>query len=212
MNPVEQIVLWADTLRDISASGLLYSQNVYDRERYLKIQDIALAMLAFATNESLLEMEPLRAPIFSRPTPLIGGDAAIINEKGEILLIQRADNGKWAMPGGLLEVGETPAEGVLRETFEETGVRCRAVTLIGVFDSRLCGIASRHHIYSIMFLCKPLEGGKIRKHQPTNEVLDTHWFPENDLPVDIDPGHISRIPKAFRVWKGEKRVFFDEQG
>ncbi|MFX1538592.1 MAG: NUDIX domain-containing protein [Promethearchaeota archaeon] len=104
--------------------------------------------------------EQLTTPIFSRPTPLVGGDAAVIDETGKILLIQRADNKKWAMPGGLFEVGETPAEGVVRETFEETGVRCQAVTLIGVFDSRFWGTSFPHHLYQFMFLCKPLNDEK----------------------------------------------------
>ena len=75
------------------------------------------------------------------------GDAAVIDDDGRILLVQRADNSKWAMPGGAMEVSETPAEGVVREAFEETGVRCEVVALVGVFDSRLCGTISRHHLY-----------------------------------------------------------------
>ncbi|MFX1536512.1 MAG: NUDIX hydrolase N-terminal domain-containing protein, partial [Promethearchaeota archaeon] len=57
----EQIALWADKLRDISALGLQFSKNMYDLEHYQRIQDIAMAMLAFATNESLSELEPIRA-------------------------------------------------------------------------------------------------------------------------------------------------------
>jgi len=41
------------------------------------------------------------------------------------------------------------------------------------------------------------------------EVLQARWFPEMELPQDIDPGHRSRIPEAFRVWHGDNRVFFD---
>jgi len=93
-------------------------------------------MLALATGETWEQIEPLRATIFSKPTPVTGGDAAIIDDEGRILLIQRADNGLWAMPGGALEVGETPAEGVVREALEETGVHCQPIALVGVFDSR----------------------------------------------------------------------------
>ena len=122
MTSAEQIALWADKLRDISAMGLLYSKNIHDETAFREVQTVAMSMLALTTGESLEQMEPLRAPVFSRPTPLVGGDAAVIDDKGRILLIQRTDNGKWAMPGGALDVGETPAEGVLRESLEETGV------------------------------------------------------------------------------------------
>ena len=111
MTPAEQIALWADKLRDISAMGLLFSKNIHDEAAFRAVQTIAMEMLALATGESLEQIEPLRAPVFSRPTPAVAGDAAVIDDKGQILLIQRADNGKWAMPGGAFEVGETPQKG-----------------------------------------------------------------------------------------------------
>jgi len=212
MTPAQQIALWADRLRDISARGLHFSENVYDQAHYSAVQDIALEMLGLATGETLEQMEPLRAPVFSRGTPLAVGDAAVIDEEGHILLIRRADNGKWAMPGGALEVGETPAEGVVREALEETGVHCRAVSLVGVFDSRFCGSTSRHHLYQFLFLCEPLGHRDTKSPSHANEVLEVGWFSENGLPEDIDPGHVSRIPQAFRVWHGDHRAFFDGAG
>jgi 8-oxo-dGTP pyrophosphatase MutT (NUDIX family) len=208
MTPAEQIALLADRLRGLSAMGLHFSSNVYDRAHYQAVQTIAMEMMALATGESLEQMETLRATVFSQPTPLATGDAAVIDDAGKILLIQRADNGKWAMPGGALEVGETPAEGVLREALEETGVRCRAVALVGVFDSRLCGSTSRHHLYQFVFLCQPSDQDATRPSH-SHEVLDVRWFDEGALPGDIDPGHVSRIPEAFRVWHGDRRAFFD---
>jgi ADP-ribose pyrophosphatase YjhB (NUDIX family) len=209
MTPAEKIALWADRLRDISAMGLHFAKNVHDKGAFRAVQTIAMEMLALATGASMEQMEPLRAPVFSRPTPIAAGDAAVIDDRGRILLVKRADNGKWAMPGGALEVGETPAEGVVRETLEETGVRCRAVSLIGVFDSRLCGTTSRHHLYHFTFLCEPLNEGGPQKPSHAFEVLDVDWFPEDSLPKTIDPGHVTRIPQAFRVWHGDPRAFFD---
>jgi hypothetical protein len=150
MTPAEHLALWADKLRDISAGGLRFAENVYEKHNYRAIQTIAMHMLALATHESFEQMEPLRAPVFSRPTPLSVGDGAVINRDGQLLLIQRADNGMWAMPGGMLEVGETPSEGVVREVLEETGMHSRAVALVGVFDSRLQGGQSRHHLYQFV--------------------------------------------------------------
>jgi ADP-ribose pyrophosphatase YjhB (NUDIX family) len=206
----QTMALWADRLRDISAGGLLFNQNLHDRENYQKIQAIALEMLALATGEPLERLEPLQESVFGRPTPLAVGDAAIIEESGKILLVQRADNRKWAMPGGALAVGETPAEGVVREALEETGVHCEPVALVGVYDSRRCGTVSRFHLYQFVFLCRPLEGGEVvQPPSHTHEVLDTAWFAEDALPEDLDPGHVTRIPDAFRVWRGDGRVFFD---
>ena len=199
MTPAEQIASWADRLRDTAAMGLLFSKNIHDEAAFRAIQTIAIEMLALATGQPPERIEPLRASIFSRPTPLVGGDAAVIDDQGRILLIQRADNGMWAMPGGFLEVGETPAEGVVRETLEETGVQCGVKCLVGLFDSRFCGTVSPHHIYQLVFLCEPLitDGAGIASHAV--EALDVSWFREDNLPKSIDPGHKARIPEAFRV-------------
>ena len=209
MTVVEQIASWADRLRDVSAMGLHFSKNIHDEAAFRTVQTIAMEMLALTAGETIAQIEPLRGPIFSRPTPLAVGDAAVIDGEGRILLIQRADNGKWAMPGGALEVGETPAEGVVREALEETGVHCRPISLVGVFDSRLCGTTSRFHLYQFVFLCEPLNRQEVVEPSHAIEVTDKGWFPEDGLPENLDPGHRLRIPEAFRVWHGDGRAFFD---
>jgi ADP-ribose pyrophosphatase YjhB (NUDIX family) len=210
MKPAQKIALWADQLRHLSAMGLRFSPNPYDRENYQKIQEIATGMSALATGESLQELEAINATVFRRPTPLVTGDAAIIDDRGRILLIRRADNGKWAMPGGAMEVGETPGEGVLREALEETGVRCEIVALVGVHDSRLAGLEIAHQLYMLLFLCRPLAGEHLQDEPSTaGEILERRWFAEDALPSDVDPGHITRIPEAYRVWHGHLRAAYD---
>ncbi len=207
---VQSLVLWADILRDCSTRGLHFASNIYDRENYQKIQQVALELLALASGQPLAEIEPLRETIFARAGAIPTGDAAIIDDAGRILLIRRSDNGLWAMPGGGLEVGETPAQGVVREALEETGVACEPIALIGMYDSRLCGTPSAYHLYQISFLCRPLSHIKtIDPPSHAHEVREVHWFPEHALPDDIDPGHVHRIPEAFRVWHGDQRAYFD---
>ena len=207
MDLASKLAFWADRLRDLSAFGLLFSQDSYDRTRYRAIQDISLEMLALATGDTLESLEPLRDTLYARPTPLAVGDAAVIDRGGRILLMRRSDNQHWAMPGGALEVGETPAAGVMREVFEETGLRCRAVALVGVFDSRMWGFTSRHHLYAFTFLAELLEEAPV--HFQSIETLDTDWFEENKLPESVHPGHLRRISEAFRVWRGDPRPYFD---
>lgn len=82
------------------------------------------------------------------------------------------------------------------------------MALVGLFDSRRCGSVSRHHLYQVVVLCRPLP------HPPeapshAHEVRDVGWFAETELPPDLDPGHATRIPVAFAVWRGERPAFFD---
>jgi ADP-ribose pyrophosphatase YjhB (NUDIX family) len=97
---------------------------------------------------------------------------------------------------------------VLREAFEETGVACEAVALVGLFDSRRCGSVSRHHLYHVVFLCRALPGAAAPPSH-AHEVLDVRWYAEAELPPNIDPGHVTRIPVAYAVWRGERPAFFD---
>lgn len=205
----QRLALWADHLRDLAAMGLRFSGNPYDEERYRTVQTIAMELLAMATGEPLQAMEALRAPVFSRPTPLVGGDAAVIDGAGRILLIQRADNELWAMPGGALEVGETPLEGVLREVLEETGVRCQPVALAGVFDSRRSGTGSRHHFYLVTFVLKPIDGIESVEPSHAAESLDMGWFERDALPRAMHPGSLRRLLQAYRVWQGGAAAGFD---
>ena len=207
-----KIAYWADKLRDISALGHHFATNIYDKENYQTIQNLAIEMLALASDKTVEEIEPLRIPHFSRPTPLSVGDAAVIDEERRILLIQRADNQMWAMPGGAFEVGESPAEGAIRETLEETGVHCRAKSLIGVFDSQHMDGESAFQLYHFTFLCEPIVNKAIEPAAFAHETLGFEWFAEGELPSPIDPSHSSRIPKAFQMWRHGGEAFFDNPG
>ena len=63
-----------------------------------------------------------------------GTCAAVFNERGEILLQKRADNGFWSMPGGAVDPGESVEQGALREVWEETGLQVRVGRLVGVYS------------------------------------------------------------------------------
>jgi len=207
----QRLALYADILRDCSALGLHFAKNIYDRDRYQRIQNVALELFALASSQSLAEIEPLRATLFTHPAPFPVSDAAVIDAAGKILLIRRADNALWAMPGGALDVGETPAEGAVREVLEETGVACEPIALVGMYDSRFCGTLSLHHLYQFSFLCRPLPDVEvIIPSSHAHEVIEMNWFAEHSLPDDIDPGHVRRIPDAFRVWHGDTRAYFDK--
>src|SRR5690349_21365541 len=143
----QKLVQWAGILRDQSARGLHFASNIYDRDNYQRVQDVALEMFALAAGQPLAEIEPLRATTFARPGAFPASDAAIIDDAGRILLIRRADNSLWAMPGGGLEAGETPSQGAVREALEETGITCEPIALIGVYDSRFCGTPSLYQLY-----------------------------------------------------------------
>lgn len=208
LSPAEIISLWADKIRDLSASGLHYSGNVYDTNRYKTLQELAIEMLIFATEQPLESITPLKETIFSRMSPVVAGAAAVINHEGKVLLMRRSDNRLWVMPGGQMEVGESPAEAVVRETFEETGIRCVPRALSGIYDSRFWDVGVVQQVYKFTFLCEPVSE-IAEEHSHANETLEIGWFDENNFPHDLYKGHVKRIKDAYQVWKGNGQAHFD---
>ncbi|MES0835887.1 NUDIX hydrolase [Nocardiopsis tropica] len=76
-------------------------------------------------------------------------------EDGKVLVIKRADDGRWVPPGGVMELAETPEECAVREVREETGVEVKPVRLTGVYKNMKLGVVS------LAFLCEPV-GGRVR--------------------------------------------------
>jgi len=129
-------------------------------------------------------------------TPLVGCDVFVVNNKKEVLLIKRADNLRWSLPGGCHDLGETPAQCAIRECKEETGFDVRITELLGTWSS-----TSYEFIYypykdnefcHLMFIAEVI-GGESTK---SSESLDVNWFSENDLP-DLSDGHEIRIKFGF---------------
>ncbi len=130
-------------------------------------------------------------------TPLAACDVFVTNEKNEVLLIKRSDNGYWALPGGCHDLGETPAECARRECLEESGYEVQITRLLGVFSSNRYEYLNypwkENQFCHILFQAKVI-GGAPRISQETSEVK---WFPENQLPPLTD-GHAPRIQVGFR--------------
>jgi ADP-ribose pyrophosphatase YjhB (NUDIX family) len=204
----ELLAQLSDQLRDIAASGLRFSKDPHDLENYHTIQTIAMQLFALATDHSLEQIEPLREPIFSRRTPLIIGDGAVIDPHGNILLIQRPRSQAWALPGGAYAVGESPTQGVAREIKEETGISCTPTQLIGIYDSRLHPGPSPQHQYNLVFLCQLDQQPPSTPTHP-QETADIGWFPQHQLPTPITPSHQQRIQQAFQAWHGHTTTNID---
>ena len=201
----DELRMLADELRVIAAGGIRWtSEDPYNRDRFERALDVALRLFAFTDTRAVEDVKRSVLAQLTHVAPAPCGDAAVFDDCGRILLIQRADDHLWAMPGGAFEMGETAAEGVRREAREETGVEVEVVDLAGVYDSRFCETRSSIQLYQFVFLCRPIEFGAATTPQ---EVLDLGWFAETELPA-LSPGHTVRVPGAFRFLR-DRRTFWD---
>ncbi len=125
--------------------------------------------------------------------------AVILNERQELLLQRRSDNGQWGLPGGSVEIGESVSEAIQREVEEETGLRVEVVRLIGVYsDPKLQVVRYPDgqviHFISTCFECRVV-GGRLRT---CPETLELAYFEPAALPQTLVSLHRIRISDALR--------------
>ncbi len=116
---------------------------------------------------------------FSKPQKNLGGATAVIfnKAKNKILLAKRRDLPVWVTPGGMIEDGELPEQAVLREVFEETGVKAKIVRKVAEYFKK----NSQKKIY--LFECKIISG----KPSPQLESKEVRFWDYKKLPELIDP-------------------------
>jgi ADP-ribose pyrophosphatase YjhB (NUDIX family) len=206
---------WAETLVGIARTGLGFAESQYERERFEEILRVAADIRAQADGDlgNQEDAEGLVAEwlgdidkgVAGYVTPKVAVGAAVSNEAGELLLIQRADSGVWLYPTGWCDVGYSAAEVVTKEVEEETGIICEPVRLIGVLDGLRLGM-SRIPLYSLLFHCRAV-GGELQAHPL--ECTDLGWFTESTLPSPI-VGYERWGEPVFAALRGERRdVYYD---
>jgi ADP-ribose pyrophosphatase YjhB (NUDIX family) len=213
-----ELARWSESLAAIARTGMGFTENLYERERYEEVLHIAADIKAAATALDEAEAELAEAAWVARETdhfvqewlenvgegvpgyvtPKVAVGAVVGNDDGEILLVQRADSGIWLYPTGWADVGYSPSEVAVKEVAEETGIECEPVSLISVIDGQRMGF-SRFGMYMLLFHCRAT-GGELQRHPL--ETSDVGWFGPTALP-EATAGAQWWGPIAFAAINGE---------
>jgi len=112
---------------------------------------------------------------------LVFAGAVVSNDLGQILLHKRADNGKWSLPGGAMEMNETAAEAAIREVKEETGLDIKIDELLGVYSNKYTELPNKDKYYGvgISFIGSVVGGNIIQK---SNESTAVRFFDPDSIP------------------------------
>ncbi len=213
-----QVNLWTQRLRAIALTGLAFEPSLYDRERYEELLKLASSMAATASD--LRPDAELSQQLYERwhseigqrekgyVTPRVGVGAAVFNDRDELLLIRRAATGNWLYPTGWADVGYLPAEVVVKEVREETGLDVTPLRLIAVYDSqRREQTVVGNHFWSLTFYCR-LDGGTLQAHPL--EVLDLGFFARDRLPAPLARQGRQWVEHVFAAHRGDlKEPYFD---
>lgn len=168
---------WAREIFSLSQSGITYSGNQYDIDRYKRLQEISAEIIAGHSEipkQGALDSFSMQAGYI---TPKVDVRGAVVQD-GRILLIQERADGRWAMPGGWADLGNAPASVAEREVWEESGFRVKAEKVVAVIDANRIEPMEFYHAFKIIFLCRLLDG----EPRTSYETLAVDFFDPDDLP------------------------------
>ncbi|MGC8472395.1 MAG: NUDIX hydrolase N-terminal domain-containing protein [Acidimicrobiales bacterium] len=213
--PTRTLLRWAESLAATARTGLGFSQSLYERERFEEILRVAadIRVAASETPHSLEDagglveewLSDVGEGVSGYVTPKVAVGAVVGNDRGELLLIRRADSGAWLYPTGWCDVGYSASEVAVKEVREETGIEVEPVRLIAVLDGLRLGF-TRIPLYSLVFHCKAV-GGRLTAHPL--ECTDVGWFGADNLPSPL-VGYERWGEHAFAAIRGEQRdVLYD---
>ncbi len=198
MNKEPDWIRWAREIQAIAQTGLHFSESVYDRERYERLREIAVAMFANWSDATESIIRASFAAQTGYATPKVDVRGVVLKDR-QLLLVRESSDGLWTLPGGWADVNDSPSEAVVREIREESGFVTRATRLIALFDR------SKHahqppfpfHVYKLFIACELLGGSA----QTSNETSEVGFFdPDHLPPLSIGRVTPDQIAICIRGW------------
>ena len=175
---------WARRIQALAQTGMAFTKDGYDRERYETLRALAAEMMAARSGGDPARIEDLFSGQSGYATPKVDVRGAVFDRDGRILLVREtADAGRWTLPGGWADVNQSPSECVAREVLEEAGIEVRVRKLAGVYDR------ARHahhppypfHIYKMFFICDPVGAPELARGDGF-ETSAAEFFAQADVP------------------------------
>jgi ADP-ribose pyrophosphatase YjhB (NUDIX family) len=185
-----------DEIQAIARTGLNFSTDPYARAHYARLLELATTFYGRALD---IPPETVRARLQGELgciTPKVGADAAIFDEQGRILLVERADDRHWGLPAGWVEPNEPPSHTVVREAREELGLDVETVQLVDVIFRPASARGGPHAVVSVVYLCE-VRGGEMSL---SHEVISARYWQLGDVPA-WHQNHEQLARAAFGAWE-----------
>jgi ADP-ribose pyrophosphatase YjhB (NUDIX family) len=169
----------ARELRAIAQTGLTFTVDRFDRQRYERLRELAAKLLAQGSGGDAGHILGILKSDAGYATPKVDVRGAAFLD-GRVLMVREISDGRWTLPGGWADVNQSAGESVVREIAEESGFTARALKLAAVRDYQKSGHPPRNvdSIYKMFFLCE-ITGGAARASDETSEVA---FFARDALP------------------------------
>jgi ADP-ribose pyrophosphatase YjhB (NUDIX family) len=198
-NPTEpRWLLWGREIQALAQTGLAFTRDQFDRERYQRLRTLAAQMMARHSGLEVRDIEVTFTQQTGYATPKLGVRGAVFRDDRLLLVRETADEHRWTLPGGWADVNESPAEAVAREVREEAGVQVRPYKLAAVWDRgrHPHGTVEPFHVWRLFFLCEII-GGEPQCGPETSEVA---FFGDHEFPAELSTRRVL-LPQLRRMFE-----------
>lgn len=201
-----KMIEFATEIQAIAQSGLAYSINEFDKQRYDSLMIIASKIMSEVSSDSFDIVKSRFCSEEGYATPKIDVRAFILKDQ-KLLMVKETSDDLWSLPGGWADVNESPSEAVIREVKEETGFEVYANRLLAFWDKQKHDHPPQWpHTYKCFFYCEILSGRK----ELNLEVSDIEFFELNDLPpVSTDRVTKKQIFNLIKLLEQDTHTAFD---
>jgi ADP-ribose pyrophosphatase YjhB (NUDIX family) len=191
----------AKKINSIAQTGLTFTKDEYDKERYNELLELSISILNNVTGLDSKKLEFIFNRDIGYQTPKVGIRIVVIKDEKILMVREKMDN-KWSLPGGYADPGYTPSEIAIKEVKEESGFDVNVIRLLGVIDY------NKHQerpfpfdLYQLFIECE-IVGGESKTGVETSEV---GFFGIDELP-ELSVRRVTReqIIKMFELHRNRE--------
>lgn len=199
MDKNEKWLQWAVELQSLAQTGLFYSKDPFDLERYERIREITAEMVSYHSDTPLEKVKDLFCGDVGYQTPKIDTRAAMFKD-GKILLVHEA-NGTWALPGGWVDVNVSVEENMIKEVKEEAGLDIKVKRIIAVQDREKHNLPIyAYKVCKIFMQCEVIGGEFVSNIETTG----FDYFGMDELPcLAEEKNSREQIEMCFKAMRSE---------
>jgi len=197
----------AKKINSIAQTGLAFTKDEFDRERYNELLDLSIQILNHITEIDHRKLEFVFNRDIGYQTPKVGVRAVVFRD-GKMLMVKEKMDGKWSLPGGYADTGMSPGEIAVNEVKEESGFDVRPVRILGLIDyNKYQERPFPFDVYQLFMECEIIGG----EATPGIETSDVGFFGLENLP-ELSTRRVTKgqVEQMFQLhWDNTLEPIFD---
>lgn len=198
-----QLTLLLSQLQAIAQTGKFYTKDIYDKDRYMQLEDVSKKLMTKLTAASSEQLQVFFDQDTGYVTPKVDVRAVTFNND-KILLVQEKATKTWSIPGGWADIGYSASEIAVKETQEEAGITVNPVRMIAVqdMDKHQYKKKSLNYVYKVFFECEPKQS-QVHSGVETSDVAYFSLEEALKLELSLNRNLPEDLKMAFKCHRSE---------